>query len=143
MKKQAKHLLLTGLMALALAACAAQSTKPSLTITKPANNATVKGPKVLIEVQSNNFALTPAGPDIKDGEGHLHFFVDTPATSVVVGALIPSDQPAVYVHAGKDPLASRELELSKGTHTITVVMGNAAHFRLAQPEPASITIVVE
>lgn len=129
-------------LATTLAACT-PANKPALSITKPANNAVVKGPKVLVEVQSNNFKLVPAGPDIKDGEGHLHFFVDTPASSVPVGALIPSDQPNTYIHAGKDPLALRELELSKGTHTITVVMGNGGHFRVAQPEPVSVTIIVE
>jgi hypothetical protein len=97
----------------------------------------------MIEAQLSNYVLVPAGPDIKDGEGHLHFFVDTPASAVAVGAIIPSDQPNVFVHAGKEPLAWRELELSKGIHYITVVVGNSAHVRVAQPEPVSITINVE
>ncbi|MBP7601347.1 MAG: DUF4399 domain-containing protein, partial [Thermoflexales bacterium] len=77
------------------------------------------------------------------GEGHVHFFVDTPASTVPVGKVVPLDQANVYVHAGKEPFTSRELELSPGRHTITVVMADAAHIVVGQPQPASVTIDVE
>ena len=77
------------------------------------------------------------------GEGHVHFFVDTPASTVPVGKVVPLDQANVYVHAGKEPFTSRELELCPGRHTITVVMADAAHIVVGQPQPASVTIDVE
>jgi hypothetical protein len=115
----------------------------SLKITSPAANAKVTGPKVKIEAEVTGLTLVDANIAPKDGEGHLHFFVDTPAASIAVGQAIPADQPAKYVHLGKTPYNSRELELSKGQHTITVVAANAAHVMLAQPAPATVTFTVE
>jgi uncharacterized protein DUF4399 len=134
-------------LTLLLAACGgtpAASATPTLKITSPADGATVKGPKVEFEVAVTDWKLVPASGTPADGEGHLHFFIDTPAASVVAGQPIPptTANPA-YIHAGKDPLTSRELQLSPGKHTITVVMGNAAHVALSSPAPQTITITVE
>jgi hypothetical protein len=129
---------------LALAGCGGPSATSTMRIVAPADGATVKGPKVKFDVAVTDWKLVPAGGAINDGEGHLHFFVDQPAASVAVGQPVPAttDNPA-YIHAGKDPLTSRELNLSPGKHTITVVMGNAAHAALSSPAPQTITINVE
>src|SRR3954469_24915268 len=110
---------------LALAGCGGPSATSAMRIVAPADGATVKGPKVKFDVAVTDWKLVPAGGAINDGEGHLHFFVDQPAASVAVGQPVPAttDNPA-YIHAGKDPLTRRELNLSPGKHTITVVMGN-------------------
>jgi Domain of unknown function (DUF4399) len=134
--------MLLGLVLL-LAACNI-SPPPSIRIVSPADGATVKGPKVKVEVSVQNWTLMPAGSPAADATGHLHFFIDTPASAVPVGqAIPPTDANAAYIHAGKDPLTSRELELSPGKHTITVVMGNTGHVALDNPIPKSITITVE
>ena len=73
----------------------------------------------------------------------MHFFIDAPASSVPVGQAVPLDQPGSYVHAGKAPFTSREIELAPGKHTITVVMADAAHVVVAEPEPVSVTVLVE
>lgn len=132
-------------LVLALAACGAApaGAKPTLRIVSPVAGATVKGPAVKVEVEASNFTLLAANPTAKDGEGHLHFFIDVPASSVKVGEVIPLDQPTIYVHAGKEPFASRELTLSPGKHTITVVVADSLHRALAQPEPATVTLEVE
>jgi hypothetical protein len=114
-----------------------------LKIVSPSANAKVAGPKVKVEAEVSGLALVDANIAPKDGEGHLHFFVDAPATAIAVGQAIPADQPAKYVHLGKTPYTSREIELSKGQHTITVVATNAAHVVLAQPAPVSVTFSVE
>ena len=133
-------------LVMALAACgsAAPATgKAALRIVSPAAGATVKGPLVKVEVESSSFKLLAANPIAKDGEGHLHFFIDVPASSVKVGESIPLDQPKLYVHAGKEPLTSRELTLTPGKHTITVVVADSLHRAVAQPEPVSITLEVQ
>jgi hypothetical protein len=131
-------------LALVLAACGGAAAPASIKITSPADGATVKGPKVKVEVEVANWKLVPSGATPADGEGHLHFFVDAPAAAVPAGQAIPlAEANPAYVHAGKEPLTNRELQLSPGKHTITVVMGNSAHVALASPAPQSITINVE
>jgi hypothetical protein len=113
-------------------------------IVSPTDGTTVQGPKVKVEVAVTDWKLVPAGTAVTAGEGHLHFFVDIPATTVAVGQPIPATtaNPAI-IHAGAEPLTTRELTLSPGTHTITVVMGNSAHVALSSPAPQSITIHVQ
>ena len=131
-------------MALALAACAqVPGAGSTMSIVSPAAGAKVKGPKVTVMVDVKGFRLVPANQAPVAGEGHVHFFVDTPASTVPVGKVVPLDQASVYVHAGKEPFTSRELELTPGRHTITVVMADAAHIVVSQPQPASVTIDVE
>ena len=128
---------------LVLSACGAGAA-PSITITSPADGATVKGPKVKVDVAVSNWQLAPAGSPAAEGSGHLHFFIDTSASAVPIGqAIPPTDANPAYIHAGKDPLTSRELTLSPGKHTITVVMGNTGHVALDTPAPKSITVIVE
>jgi hypothetical protein len=130
-------------LALVLAACGAPA-PAAMKIVAPADGAIVKGPKVKVEVAVENWTLMPAGSSAADASGHLHFFIDAPAAAVPAGqAIPPTEANAAYIHAGKDPLSSRELELSPGKHTITVVMGNSGHVALESPAPQSITITVE
>ena len=130
-------------LTLVLAACGS-GPAPAITITSPADGATVKGPKVKIDVAVTDWQLAPAGSPAAEGSGHLHFFIDTPSSAVPIGqAIPPTDANPAYIHAGKDPLTSRELTLSPGKHTITVVMGNTGHVALDTPAPKSITITVE
>ena len=127
-----------------LVSCApAAAPAASLKIMSPAANAKVTGPKVKVEAEVTGLTLVDANITPKDGEGHLHFFVDTPASAIAVGQAIPADQPAKFVHLGKTPYNARELDLAKGQHTITVVAANAAHAVLAQPAPVSVTFNVE
>src|SRR5262245_23639433 len=131
-------------LALALTACGGPAAPQTMKIVSPADGAIVKGSKVKVEVSVANWKLAPASSPVADGEGHLHFLIDAPASSIMTGqAIPPTDANPAYVHAGKEPLTSRELQLSPGQHTITVVMGNSAHLALSNPVRQSITICVE
>jgi hypothetical protein len=131
-------------LAVALSACAASPAKPTMAITGISDGATVKGPKVKVEVAVTNWKLTPAGSALAAGEGHLHFFVDVPASSIASGQAIPAtDANPAYVHAGKDPLSYREIQLAPGKHTVTVVMGNSSHQALSDLAPQTVTFNVE
>lgn len=144
MNARNKSRLLIAALVLVLAACAqTPGAGSTMSIVSPAAGAKVKGPKVTVMVDVKSFKLVPANQSPVAGEGHIHFFVDTPASTVPVGKVVPLDQANVYVHAGKEPFTSRELELTPGRHTITVVMADAAHIVVSQPQPASVTIDVE
>ncbi|MEO7703270.1 MAG: DUF4399 domain-containing protein [Thermoflexales bacterium] len=144
MKTNTRIHALAAAVVLTLSACAAAApANASMAIVSPANGAKVKGPKVTVIVDAKGFKLVPANQAPVAGEGHIHFFVDAPASTVPVGQVVPLDRASVYIHAGKDPFNSRELELTPGRHTITVVMADAAHIVVAQPQPVSISIDVE
>lgn len=143
-------LMMAGFASTALAAACsapassnASTSAPQIKILSPANGATVAGPKVAFDVEVPNWTFVDANQPAKDGEGHLHFFVDVPAGTVQAGSAIPLDQKATFVHAGKAPYTKREIELSPGEHTVTVVMGNSLHQALANPAPASVTFTVK
>jgi hypothetical protein len=131
---------------LALSGCQANSpaptNKPVITIASPAANTSVSGPKVKIDASVSHWQLVAANQAAKPGEGHLHFYIDIPADAIKVGEGIPLDQAAKFVHAGKAPFTSREIELAPGQHTVTVVMGNSVHQVLAEPAPVSVTFTV-
>lgn len=127
-----------------LAACSDTpvGTTPTIKIVYPQQGARVESTKASIQVEVKNWRLVNANQDVHEGEGHIHFFIDTPASAVPVGQLIPTDKPAQYVHVGKPPLVTRTLELAPGVHTVTVVMGNSHHEALAAPAPVSVTFEV-
>ena len=116
--------------------------KAKISIVSPKSGAHVSGPKVNVVVKVTGFKLVAAGLPVANGEGHLHFFIDVPASSVKVGEMIPLDQPTKYMHAGKEPFDSRELDLAPGRHTITAVMANSAHLRAAGVPAARVTFTV-
>lgn len=124
------------------AAAAAPNLRATLRVVSPKRNARVAGPTVLVQVRVKGLELVAAGTPLKEGEGHLHFFIDVPASNVKVNGMIPLDSAARYVHAGKPPFDEREIELAPGRHTITVVAANSAHMRIAQPAPVSVRFIV-
>ncbi len=127
---------------LAVPALGAQGA-PAIRITSPANGATVSGPTVRIEATVTGLTLVAAGSPLAAGEGHLHFFIDTPPDAVPEGKLIPLDSASKYVHAGKPPFTSRDLPLAPGPHTIWVVAANSGHLALRTPAPAKVTFTVQ
>ncbi len=114
---------------------------PHLKVLSPKKRAAVASPVTVI-VAVERFKLVAAGTPLADGEGHLHFFIDVPASNVKPGAMIPLDSLARYVHAGKEPFDRRDLTLTPGKHTITVVAANSGHLRLAGVKPAKVTFTV-
>ena len=56
--------------------------KAKISIVSPKSGAHVSGPKVNVVVKVTGFKLVAAGSPVANGEGHLHFFIDLPASSV-------------------------------------------------------------
>ena len=128
-----------------LAACSNTPTgdgSPSIKILYPVQGAHVDGTRVSIQAEVKNWQLVKANQPAQPSQGHLHLFIDVPASSVAVGQVIPTDKPQQYVHMGAPPFGSRTIELAPGVHTVTVVMGDSLHGMLDNPAPASVTFVV-
>ena len=77
--------------------------------------------KITIRFGLENFGVAPAGVQI-DQTGHHHLIVDAD--------LPPFDQPIPannnYVHFGKGQ-TEVEIDLSKGTHTLQLLLGDFRH----------------
>lgn len=125
-----------------LAACAPASREPSMRIVYPAQGARVPSTQVPIQVDVRNFRLVRPGPP-QPGEGHLHLFIDVPADAIAVGEIIPLDQTDKYLHMGAPPFTTRTLTLTPGVHTVTAVMADGLHAKLAVPVPVSVTFLVQ
>ncbi len=130
-------------IALACASLSAAAQGAAITITSPANGATVSGPSVKIEATVSGLKLVPAGSPLADGEGHLHFFIDTPPDAVPEGKLIPLDSASKYVHAGKMPFTTRDIPLAPGPHVVWVVAANSGHLALRTPAPVKVAFTVK
>jgi len=124
-----------------MAACSAPSREPRMTWVYPTEGTRVPDSDVPLQVAVRNFSLVRAGAP-QANQGHLHFFIDVPADSIADGQLIPTDQADKYVHAGAPPFNTRTVALTPGVHTVTAVMGDGAHNKLAVPAPVSVTFIV-
>lgn len=101
-------------------ALAYRNTDPTIEIVSPEDGATVTSP-VLIEVETENFSLGPAGTT-RDGEGHFHVIVDEGC--ITPGLVIPENK--VVAHAGNGA-SSRLVELEPGRHELCVQISDGFH----------------
>jgi len=125
-----------------LVACAPASREPEMRIVYPQQGARVPSAQVSVQVEVRNFRLVRPGAP-RPGEGHLHFFIDVPASAVADGQIIPLDQTDKFVHLGAPPFTARTLTLSPGVHTITAVMADGTHAKLPTPRPVSVTFFLQ
>ena len=86
----------------------------------PADEESING-KVKVRFGLENFGVAPAGIQIEN-TGHHHLIIDADLPSLNMP--IPADDN--YVHFGKGQ-TEVELELSKGTHTLQLLLGDFRH----------------
>ena len=86
----------------------------------PADEESISG-KVKVRFGLENFGVAPAGIQIEN-TGHHHLIIDADLPSLNLP--IPADDN--YVHFGKGQ-TEVELELSKGTHTLQLLLGDFRH----------------
>ena len=86
----------------------------------PADEESISG-KVMVRFGLENFGVAPAGIQIEN-TGHHHLIIDADLPSLNLP--IPADDN--YVHFGKGQ-TEVELELSKGTHTLQLLLGDFRH----------------
>jgi len=126
----------------ALAACAPGSGEPEMRFIYPQQGVRVPSTEFTVQLQVRNFRLVRPGAP-KPGEGHLHLFINVPASDIPDGQIIPLDQKDKYIHLGAPPFTSRTITLPPGVHTLTAVMADGLHAKLALPSPVSVTFLVQ
>lgn len=133
---------LAALTLAALAACG-PAPQPGMKWLAPAGSASLPAGKVKLEIAAESWSFVDANQPAKPGEGHVHFFINVPASAVPVGQVIPTDKPETYQHAGKAPYTSRDVELKPGEYTITAVMADSEHKALGSPAPVTVRFSVK
>lgn len=106
-----------------------------ISFTEPADGATVTSPvKVVMAVEG--LAVNPAG-EIKSGTGHHHLIVD--GQGLALGEIVPKD--ATHIHFG-DGRAESTVELTPGSHTLTLQFADGMHRSYGPELSATITVTV-
>ena len=107
----------------------------SVQIVAPAEGDTVTSP-VTLEVSASGVEIAAAS-DAVEGAAHFHVFVDQDASAE--GEVMPQDTEGIF-HFGTE---TYDLELEPGEHTVTVVLGDNSHVRLADVLEATVTFTVQ
>lgn len=108
----------------------------SVFFVEPADGATVSSP-VKIRMGVKGMKVHPAG-ELKEGTGHHHIVVD--GGPIDKGTVVPAD--ATHIHYGKGQTET-ELELTPGSHSLTLQFANGAHQSYGQHMSSTITVTVE
>jgi hypothetical protein len=80
--------------------------------------------------------VEPAG-EVNEGKGHHHLVVD--GSFIPKGVPVPAD--STHIHYGKGQ-TEVELELSPGSHSLTMQFADGVHASYGEEMSSTITIVV-
>ena len=127
-----------GLFAAVLLPAVSAQTPPTVTITAPANGATVANP-VSVTVTSSGATIKPVTAGDASA-AHFHYFIDrNPATVLQPGQPIPTGQPdIIHSPATTQPLPN----LAAGQHTVWVVLAHNDHTPFSPNVQAQVTFTV-
>jgi uncharacterized protein (DUF736 family) len=118
------------------AATATTTAGAAVDIESPADESTVEGNVVTLDLTARGVDIVKADGDTSGTTGHFHVFVDK--DPVAAGEEIPRGVPGV-IHSTDDPLVVSGLRT--GEHTLTVVLGDGTHKRIGDAED-EITVTV-
>ncbi|QPJ60392.1 MAG: DUF4399 domain-containing protein [Candidatus Nitronauta litoralis] len=107
---------------LVLGLSSAQADGNSVTITEPADGATVSSP-VKVCMETHGVSVEPAKKGVNDGKGHHHLLVnvDLPADLSK-----PIGKDAQHIHMG-DGSTCKEIKLDAGKHKISALFAKGNH----------------
>ena len=105
-------------------------------IISPADGATVTSP-ITVQFGLEGFGVAPAGVE-KANTGHHHLLIDVESLPAL-DSPIPADEHHRHFGGGQTEV---ELELSPGTHTLQLLMGDHNHIPHSPPV-VSETITIE
>lgn len=108
----------------------------SVFFVEPLDGATVSSP-VKVRMGVKGMQVHPAG-ELKEGTGHHHIVVD--GGPIERGTVVPAD--ATHIHYGKGQTET-ELELTPGSHSLTLQFANGAHQSYGPHMSATVTVTVE
>ena len=107
----------------------------SLSISSPADGATVKGNVVKLAMTVSGISIVKPDGDTSGKTGHFHVFIDR--DPLPAGAVIPKEKG--IVHSEANPVVVPGLTL--GAHRLTVVLGDGTHRRIGDAQ-ATVTVNV-
>ena len=108
-------------------------------IISPKDGATVHAP-VLVQFGLKGMGVAPAGVKFEN-TGHHHLLIDTTLEGEALNEPIPMDEH--HLHFGKGQTEA-SVELSKGQHTLQLVLGDWSHVPHKPPVMSErITVTVE
>lgn len=112
---------------------------PTLTITSPANGATLPAGDITVTIQVTNFNIVDKqGQANVPGEGHVHYFLDVDAPTTPGQPAIPPS--GIWAHVAATTYTFTNV--ASGTHAISVELVNNDHTPLVPAVVAKVTITV-
>jgi len=125
---------------LTLVSTALAQQQPQVTITSPANGATVPGPDVTVTIQVSGTTLVPAANATKLEDMHVHYLLDVDPAPYLDGTTpIPAGNPAI-VHSAA--LTNTFSGVAPGPHKVTVILGLSDHRAVQPPVAPSVSFTV-
>jgi hypothetical protein len=122
--------------ALLATACGDDAPKPAVSISEPADGATVTG-GVQVKMTAKGITIEPAG-DVHENAGHFHLIADDGC--LAAGTAVPRD--ATHVHLGKGQTEGT-IYLAPGAHQLCLQVGNGAHISLAATDTVTVTVGIK
>jgi hypothetical protein len=113
----------------------AAPTGSKVVFASPADKAEVSSP-VHVVMHVEGLTVQPAG-EVVAGTGHHHLIID--GVPVPLGEVVPKD--AQHIHFGKGDTET-DLELSPGTHTVTMQFADGTHRSYGPELATTITLNV-
>ena len=112
---------------------------PSLTMTSPADGATLTPGDITVAIQVSNFSIVDKqGQANVAGQGHVLYFLDVEAPTTPGQPAIPSG--GIWAHVAATTYTFTNV--AAGTHTIAVELVNNDHTPLTPPVVAKVSITV-
>jgi hypothetical protein len=102
---------------------------------EPKNGAKVT-PKFQVKMAVQGMTIGPIG-DMAKTKGHHHLIID--GGPIAAGQVVPAD--ATHIHFGKGQTET-ELELTPGSHKLTLQFANGAHISYGPEMSQSIDVIV-
>jgi hypothetical protein len=125
----------------ASATAVAPGTGPDAMITSPKHGATISGTSVKVKLDVDNFdVVDKVGDKRKDGEGHVHFYLDVPQIPTTQGEEAIVEGTGRYV--AKSSTTHTWKDLTAGQHVLGAQLVNNDHTPLQPPVTAQITVTV-
>lgn len=117
------------------------SDRPAVTFISPKHDAQIAGDSVTVEVEVARFeVVNKIGDKRKDGEGHLHFYLDVEDIPTAMGEEAVVEGEGRYVATAAT--SHTWDDLSPGAHTLGVQLVNNNHTPLQPPATAEITVTI-
>jgi hypothetical protein len=132
--------LLSALLVAATGACG-ESSETDVIIIEPEQGSTVQGPDVTVSVETKKFDVVDRiGEEPRDGEGHIHYYIDVGEIPTVDGEPAVTDEGTYHAEATTEFTWE---DVEPGDHTFAVQLVNNDHTPLSPPVIAQVTVEVE